>query len=387
MKCFTNNAFILLFIMVQIHPSMSQTTPTNSFNWELATALPSSSDTNKQPGLAGPVTGIHKDILMVGGGANFPDAMPWFGGKKKYYDDVFLFVKNKEGKVISCNKNYKLPFPIAYGAGCNTEQGIVYAGGENESGLSDKVLLIQWNEVTESIAFKSLPQLPFPVANASITAMDNRVYLAGGEKENDVSNKFMFLDLQNLSAGWQVLPDLPNPISHAVMVVQSNGGDNGIYLIGGRKRNTRTITDFYATVSQFNLKTNSWSKKALLPYSLSAGTGLAINNNSILLFGGDKGVTFHKAESLIMAINKEKDPIKREELNQEKIRVQTTHPGFSKSVLAYNTHHNQWTVVDSIPFEVPVTTTALKWGDKVVIPSGEIKAGIRTPNILSGQLK
>ncbi len=46
--------------------------------------LSSLNEINGKPslGYAGPVTGIINNHLIIGGGANFPDSMPWLGGKK-----------------------------------------------------------------------------------------------------------------------------------------------------------------------------------------------------------------------------------------------------------------------------------------------------------------
>jgi N-acetylneuraminic acid mutarotase len=171
------------------------------------------------------------------------------------------------------------------------------------------------------------------------------------------------------------------------MAVQLNGDHHSVYVIGGRKRNANGVSDLFNTVYAYDLKKAQWQEKRSLPYALSAGTGIATGSRSILLFGGDKGVTFSKAETLIAAINSEKDAAKREELNQQKIEVQSTHPGFSKEVLLYDTVSDEWSVTGCIPFDVPVTTTTFKWGDYIMIPSGEIKAGVRTPQVLAGKLK
>ncbi|MEI9806629.1 MAG: hypothetical protein WDO16_01410 [Bacteroidota bacterium] len=49
------------------------------------------------------------------------------------------------------------------------------------------------------------------------------------------------------------------------------------------------------------------------------------------------------------------------------------HPGFSKDVYLYNTITDVWTNSGKIPFETPVTTTAVKWGKDIFIPSGEVR--------------
>lgn len=373
--------------MVQFDTTIAQEKSRHSIEWKVAEVLPSSSDGKKHLGLAGAIVGCHKKILIVGGGANFQDKMPWFGGERTYCDDVFVFLQDEKGTIKRFDETYKLPFPIAYGASCTTPNGIVYAGGENEEGLSNKVLLMQWNELANRIDFTSLPQLPFALANTSITSIGNTLYVAGGEMSDNVSDMFFALDLDNESKGWKEMPRLPYQVSHSVIVSQSNGINDCIYMIGGRKGNKGSISTLYSTVFQFDPKTNQWVQKANLPYNLSAGTGMALEDKSILLFGGDRGETFHVVESFIISINNETDPLKKEMLNQGKIIVQTNHPGFSRTIIEFDTVENVFSTGSTMEFDVPVTTAALFWGNKIVIPSGEIKAGIRTPNILSGQLK
>lgn len=50
--------------------------------WHIAGVLPSNNQQKEGLGLAGPITGISGNRLLVAGGANFPDGMPWKGGKK-----------------------------------------------------------------------------------------------------------------------------------------------------------------------------------------------------------------------------------------------------------------------------------------------------------------
>lgn len=72
---------------------------------------------------------------------------------------------------------------------------------------------------------------------------------------------------------------------------------------------------------------------------------------------------------------------------QQRIKLQSSHPGFNHEVLLYNTLKNEWKNMDEIPYDSPVTTTSVKWKNYVFIPGGEIKAGVRTPQILEGELK
>jgi cyclically-permuted mutarotase family protein len=374
--------FIIMFFPVA---SYAQKRQGLSMQWKITTMLPAAKDQAKALGFAGPVAGVHENVMIVAGGANFPDSMPWQGGKKKYYDDVYVY-KKENNKTLLFKKTSKLPSSIAYAASCSSLQGVVYAGGENGNGISNKVFLLKWDKIKSSVIIKDLPDLPVGLTNASATVNGNMVYIAGGETTSAVSDQFFCLDLSNSKEGWKLLPSLPKPVSHAVLAVQTNSNNQCIYLAGGRKKNANGISDLYSSVYEFDLKKNEWKEKSPLPYALSAGTSVTTGSAYLLMFGGDRGNTFHKTESLIVTISSEKDEIKKQELIQQKNHLQASHPGFSKDVLLYNTITDEWTKIGTIPFDSPVTTVAFKWNSEVIIPGGEIRAGVRTPHILSGKI-
>lgn len=363
-------------------PALAQKKQHYFLKWSIAAELPADSGRQNSLGVAGAVTGIHKDVLFVAGGANFPDAMPWQGGAKNFHAAIHVYAA-KHHKLKLLVKSSSLPHPVAYAASCNTPTGILYAGGESEHGLSDKVWLMMWDDKTEEILFKILPKLPFAVSNAAATLIGNTVYLAGGETVVNTLTQFISLDLNDTLQGWKKLADIPHPVSHTVMVAALNNKGDKIYLCGGRKKNTNGISTLYNNVFVYDVTANRWEEKRALPYALSAGTGVIQDEKNIILFGGDKGTVFSKTETLIAAINAEKDPVKKQELVQQKNKLQSEHPGFSKEVLLYNIKNDTWKIIGTIPFDTPVTTTAVKYKSGVFIPSGEIKAGVRSPKIIA----
>ena len=358
---------------------------TNQLNWSVAAELPAKNNSEKHSGLAGAFIGVHHNVLLISGGANFPNAMPWDGGKKVYYEDIYVLEEKAQSKFSWINTGkFKLSQRIAYGASASTPNGIICVGGENENGILESVFLLQWDESLKKITTKNLPDLPLPLTNACAAVNGSIVYVAGGETSAGVSDQFFSFDLIKTDAGWKKMPVIPKPVSHAVMIIQSDGGHSSVYLIGGRKKNANGISDIYSSVYAFDLKKNEWEEKKSLPYALSAGTSIASGTNTILLFGGDKGDTFLQTEMLIAATNAERDELKKQELTRQKNKLQKSHPGFATEVLAYNTIKDEWKLVGKIPIVTPVTTTAVKWQNRVFIPSGEIKAGVRTPQILMG---
>lgn len=357
-----------------------------SLTWRIAGELPPLPGHEKPIGVAGSVAGVANDVLLIAGGANFPDSFPWTGGKKKYYAEGFV-MKRIQKDSLSLYKTFSLPYALAYPACISTPVGIVCAGGENGKGVSSKAILLQWNDHSNSVIIKKLPDLPLPVTNAGIAMHGNIIYLAGGENSDSASSGFYSLDITDAAAQWNTLPNLPHAVSHAVVVAQSAAGNPLVYVLGGRKKNSNGISDIYASAHAFDLKKKEWKEIKSLPYSLCAGTGIATGKNEILLFGGDKGETFHETELLIAAINATTDTVKKQHLIRQKDQLQSAHPGFSKEVLVYNTTTNNWTNTAPLPFKAPVTTTAILWDNEVVIPNGEIRAGVRTPEIWMGRIQ
>lgn len=375
---------VFLFILSLIaQPLIAQVSNKNPIQTHIAAALP-------EMGVAGPVTGILHNQLIIAGGANFPEAMPWKGGTKMYQNTIFMYRHIQSGNGIAnqnttlelVNQHHQLPEPIAYAAVCSVPDGILYAGGENANGNSNKTWFLQWNQQQQKVILKAYPALPIALTNASAVCVDNRVYLLGGETSNATSAAFYFLDLENLPKGWQSLGNLPIPLSHLVLTAIKKESAASLYIMGGRQKNSNGVSSFSKNAYRYHIQNKSWEILADMPYALSAGTGVWWNSDQIVLLGGDRGIVFNQVEKLILAITNETDPVKKQELIHQKNLLQESHPGFSKEVLVYAANTNQWNSIGNLSQETPVTTTALIWNSAVYIPSGEIKAGVRSQHIL-----
>ncbi len=358
----------------------AQKSPISMMNWQIIGSLPM-----PNIGVAGAFSGVHNGAMMVAGGANFPNGMPWECGKKQYTNEIFVFIKNRNGKLNLQKQPFNLPNNCAYGVSISTPKGIVCIGGENEKGASNKAFLMQWDTKKQQVSIQHLRNSPLSLTNASATCIGNTIYVVGGESDNKTTNSFLSLDINEVKAAWKILPNLPKPISHAVVVAQSKN----IFVMGGRAKTASGISDLYCSNYKYDTKLNIWTPLSIISdgqqniNALTAGTGVAIRNQYIVLFGGDKGETFHQVETLLAAINKEDDEAQKQILIQQKNQLLASHPGFSKDVLLYDTHTDKWTKLGSIPFDSPVTTTAFIWGKRIFIPSGEIRAGVRTQHILA----
>ena len=380
--------FILIFMLLTPDSPAQKIVFTTS--WKKIAVIPSSG--SKKPlGFAGAINGVNSNVLIVAGGSNFPNGKPWEGGKKVYSDKIFVlekkgndFIWNK--KVISI-----LPAPIAYCGSTSTPSGIVYVGGENKNGLSNKCFLLKWNEEKNEVYVKPLPDLPLALANIAVTNVADLVYAAGGDEAKNSSKRFFCLDLNEENPNWESLPDLPIALANATAIAQNGKDGIEIFIIGGRTKTSSGISDLHHTVFAFNPQKQNWKKCADISdgkniTNLSAASGVPLGENQILITGFDNGKVFHQIETLIEKIAKAKTPEEKTKLTEEKNNLVIHHNGFDKSLLLYNTNSNVWVRIGELPFLTHVTTTDVKWGNKIIVSNGEIKPGIRTPDVMMGMV-
>lgn len=352
-----------------------------SFSWKIAAELPSQLPGKPALGLAGAVSGIHQQHLIIAGGANFPQQMPWEGGKKQYYADIYVYnIQNNQAKLIPTSVT--LPNPLAYAATCSTPLGVLVAGGENESGIQSAAVLLQYNAQKQSIDITELPSLPIPLTNAAITSINHFVYIAGGETISGVSDKLFSCNLMDISAGWKTVSSLPHPVSHAVLLAANINQETHLFLCGGRMKTDAGISTLYKDVFECSTSNYHWNQLSSLPSYLSAGTGFFLAPNQLVLLGGDKGIIFHQTEKRIQEIQHAKTDTERAALVQQKNQLLVSHPGFSNEILIAQYPAMEWKVAGQIPFPAPVTTTIVKGEQGYWIASGEVKPGMRTPQIL-----
>ncbi|MBS1563722.1 MAG: sodium/solute symporter, partial [Bacteroidetes bacterium] len=176
-------------------------------------------------------------------------------------------------------------------------------------------------------------------------------------------------------------------VTHPLLITQTDGDHNCLWLIGGRRRNEQAASTIYSTMYCYDLAARHWIEKKSLPYAVSAGTAVPRGANFILLIGGDRGETFLAVEQLNLAAQKAVTQQEKDSLTQQANALSAAHPGFNKELLLYNTITDTWTSIGHFPYPPPATATAINWEGDIVIASGEIRAGIRTPQIIKGSIQ
>lgn len=375
--------------------------------WDRLPALPPSAGQSLQPGVAGPYAGVHGDALLVAGGANFPEKLPWDGGVKIWWDDVWVLENlSAQAPRWVTDKRFMLPRRMGYGVSVDTPEGTIWVGGHDAERCYADVDLVSWDALAREVRRTALPALPEPLSFMAGALVGNTLFVAGGQTtmKNAVAAKsFWALDLSRRGRGgadfaWQALPAWPGP-ARVLPVAAALRGANGpeFFLASGRLpeagKATRLLSDAYA----FDPATRSW--RVLPPVgdgvrgglSVMAGSAAAVGDE-VWLFGGDRGELFLEVEAHDLAIadlraaGAERPDVVRaiEARLAAKRALHAAHPGFAREVLAFDGRKNGWRVAGTMPAGLtpPVTTLAVRHGAALLLPSGEVKPGIRTADVV-----
>jgi len=376
-----------------------------ALKWDSLPPLPPAAGMKVQPGLAGAFAGVHKDALILAGGANFPDGLPWVklpdGSKPKkiYHTDIYVLLKAGD-KYTWTNSDVKLPKGYSYGVSITTDDGLICIGGEwGKKFKSDKVFRIKHlgGGKVETVPFPALPEACSDMAGAKV---GDTIYIAGGSNGQAETKNFWSLDLSADAPAWKKLdPWAGPPRSHLIAAAASNGRKDCFYIFSGRYNDPEKgwiflkdswMYDGAKWMQAADVGTNLQNKRGLC---VMAASGIKAGANHIAIFGGAGGKLFLEVEQeLPRRIKVLRDAGKNDEadaLAKKKNALYTKHPGFSRDILAYHTITDTWRSIGKLPESKVagmtagshVTTTAVMWGKDIIIPSGEVRPGVRSPKI------
>lgn len=312
--------------------------------------LPSLPD---KEGFAGSFAGVAGGALLVAGGTNFPDKMPWVGGTKTWYDDIHVLTKPEGSwKVLG-----KLPKPNGYGVSLTTGEGmLVIGGGDAAVHFTDVVRL---KLTGEKITTESLPALPKPCAFMAGVESNGALYVAGGiEHPTDTAAlaTFWTLDLKSPGQAWKALPPCPGP---ARILASMAAEDGAVYLFSGAALKPgpdgKPLREWLKDAWRYT-EAAGWKQLGDLPHvSVAAPSPLPLRDGKLLLIGGDDGALVD-------------------------FEPKAKHPGFPRRVLAYDPKADTWTAAGELPFSL-VTTPSVEWRGRIVIAGGEARPGKRSPEV------
>ncbi len=303
-------------------------------------------------GFAGLYAGVSNGVLLVAGGANFPAKKPWEGGRKLWYDTVFVLAR-PDGKWQVAGK---LPRPLGYGVSVTHGNSVVCVGGRDATRHYADAFRLEWKG--GKLATIKLPSLPKPLANACGALVGDILYVAGGQENPDASatSRTVYrMDLTATEPKWVEMEPCPGG---GRMLAVTAGFEGAFWLVSGvdlvigtsGKVERKYLKDAYRYAPG-----QGWKRIADVPRPVVAAPSPAPTDRAgIYVLGGDDGAQ--------TGIAPEK------------------HRGFTKIVLRYDPKAEQW--VEAGEISAPrVTVPCVVWDQSWIVPSGEARPGVRSPDV------
>lgn len=357
--------------------------------------MPPNSGESMQHGLAAFFAGMHNGAIIVAGGCNFPNKPAAENGSKKYYSDIFVLTN--DGDNYEWTIKGTLAQPLAYGASVSLPEGVLCIGGVNGDKEVSNVVLLAWDNANKTIKQTAFPELPFTMSQHGAVIIDNTVYVAAGKTNGITKNTFLKLDLSKKGRSdfaWELMPDFPgNGRLQAVIVAQNQAEEKHLYILSGSSFPDSVKLPLINTDGlEYNPISNKWTEIGKInvnhqEFSLHGGAGINIGANFILCLGGVNKQIFSNA---LLEIRKAKIAKQKGDTavyNKFKIWKQAylsqkvSDYKFNKAILLYNTITKQWSIVDTTNITARAGASLLRWNDKLLLINGELKPGIRSPNV------
>jgi len=309
-------------------------------------------------GFAGAFAGVSHGSLLVAGGANFPEAPPWEGGRKIWHDSVFVL--DRPGG--EWRRAGSLPGPLGYGVSVTADGGILCIGGSDAERHHAACFLLTWRD--GALQTTDYPPLPLTLADMTGALLGRIVHVVGGITEptsTTAERVHLTLDLDDIGSGWR-RAEFPGP--GRILAVAATRADALFVMTGASlaaNDEGRPVRTYLNDAWRFDAATG-WNRLADMPRPAVAAPSPApsVGSSHFLVIGGDDGARVG-------------------------FQPVAEHPGFPRSILAYDTITRTWAEHGELPAEMrpPVTVPTTVWGSITVIPSGEIRPATRTPRVLA----
>ncbi len=307
-------------------------------------------------GVAAPFAGVARQALIVAGGANFPNGMPWTSGKKVWSDRVFVLEKPD----ATWREAGKLPRALGYGVSITTPVGVFCIGGSDATRHYADCFLLKWDGA--KVTTRPAPPLPRPLALATGALIGTTIHVAGGCEEpgeQAASAKAYTLDLSVPGAVWKELPPCPGAPR---LLAQAAVFEGRFLYFGGCSLGpdaSGKIVRTWLKDAWFFSQATGWMPLPPLPHPLAAAASPAprLADGKFLVVAGDDG-------------------------SRAGFSPPEQHPGFPAASLLFDPATKKWSAGPSVP--APRATLPLvTWGNLFVLPSGEVRPGVRSPEVWS----
>ena len=313
--------------------------------------------------------GVINGYLYIAGGCNFPDKPVAEGGKKRFYKAIYAAKLNAEGDRLEWKTVGQMPQPAAYGVSVTYENSLIFVGGNNETG--GLTTAIRLRPTATGMQQETLPSLPHALDNMAGAVVGHILYVVGGNCEGVATQKVWSLDLKNTAKeGWKEEPSIPGIARVQPIAAALAGGLLGVW--GGFAPKTDSkAAQLAMNGASYNAGCGTWTALPVPTDALGeevftgGATAITTPQKGVVVVGGVNKDVF------LAAINK---------LPEGYLLHEPEWYRFNNRVLCYR--DGAWTQLLQHPSVARAGCALAYWDGWVYVVGGELKPGIRTPEIV-----
>ena len=313
--------------------------------------------------------GVINGYLYIAGGCNFPDKPVAEGGKKRFYKAIYAAKLNAEGNRLEWKTVGQMPQPAAYGVSVTYENSLIFVGGNNETG--GLTTAIRLRPTATGMQQEALPSLPHALDNMAGAVVGHILYVVGGNCEGVATQKVWSLDLKNTAKeGWKEEPSIPG-IARVQPIAAALAGDLLGVWGGFAPKTDSKAAQLAMNGASYNAGCGTWTALPVPTDALGeevftgGATAIATPQKGVVVVGGVNKDVF------LAAINK---------LPEGYLLHEPEWYRFNSRVLCYR--DGTWTQLLQHPSVARAGCALAYWDGWVYVVGGELKPGIRTPEIV-----
>lgn len=344
-------------------------------------------------GVSACYAGMIGNRMIMAGGCNFPETPAAEGGKKRFYKGIYA-AELTSSSLLQWHKVGELPEPAAYGVSMSIPNGLVLAGGVNADGSLSSVYRLLFSEDGQSITLDTLCSLPFTMDNMSGASTGKSLFLMGGNVNGKPSSSLYSLDYTRPDNCWVQEATFPGEARIQSVCVAQNVGEVQVYVWGGFApsvdgKAATLSTDGYCYLPEKRI----WRSvsvpvdKDFETVSLGGGIGYALDDSTIVCTGGVNKDIFLSAlyreemlkKAIVSSDSGRIDSLKT--IGREYMIHSPEFYQFNDKILVYNTRQNVWVEAGRTSAVARAGAAIVGNGRTFYSICGELKPGIRTPEI------
>ncbi|WP_458575412.1 N-acetylneuraminate epimerase [Agrobacterium sp. 22-210-1] len=241
-------------------------------------------------------------------------------------------------------------------------------------------------QVTTGVATVSetWPNLPVALKSGIGVHVGNTAYVGLGT----AGTGLYALDLTNPVNGWARCAPFIGPVTYGAAAAAS-GTHILIFSGNGKKDEAAKSPIIFDAVYAYDTERDAWTKlDTTTPAGLLGAKAVALSDGRIGLIGGFNKELFDRYLADLSDVDKEREPARFNELVNGYMNMRPLEYRWNDEFLTYDPTQNTWGTLGKNPY-LPNCDAALivQRDDRFIIASGEIKPGLRTPEVKAVEVK